>query len=232
MTNYPTGIDNNTTLPLADGYNATSVNALIGATEAIELELGIVPAGVYVDVRTRLDILEARINNPNAPAPDVLNPFFIGNTGVTIQAGFGDPNIVLAVPPTRAGDLFLREDGYVQQTLYVFATDGYWYPVQLNTNGSVILDSRTITGNYTVDSITPDYVILCNASAPINIQLTSSVVGRQLIIKDISTAGAATNNITILPSAGQKIDNASNFIININKGAITITGDGSGWWII
>ena len=177
------------------------------------------PGGAYANVRIRLDILEARINNPFAPAPDVLNPFFISNTGVTIQAGFGDPNLVLAVPPDKAGSLFLREDGYVQQTLYVFATDGYWHPVELNSNGSVITETRTINSNYTIDSISPDYVILCNASSPITVQLPTTTAGRQLIIKDISGA-AATNHITILPSAGQFIDGAANFIITVNKGAI------------
>lgn len=106
---------------------AYTINDLIAAVEAIETELGIVPSGVYANVRARLDIVESRINNPNAPAPDVLNPFFIGNTGVTIQAGFGDPNIVVAVNPQNAS-LFLREDGYSNQGLYQFA-DGYWYLV-------------------------------------------------------------------------------------------------------
>src|ERR1700722_7410424 len=105
MTFYPNGIDNSNSLPPATGDDAISVNAAIGAIEAIETELGIVPAGAYADVRTRLDILEARINNPFAPSPDVTNPFFIGNTGVTIQAGFGNPNITLAVPPPHSASL-------------------------------------------------------------------------------------------------------------------------------
>jgi hypothetical protein len=108
---------------------AATINALVAAVTAIEVELGVVPAGVYADVRTRLDILEARINNPFAPAPDVLNPFFIGNTGVTIQAGFGDPNAVLAIPPPKPGSLFLREDGYNDQGLYSFRPDGYWHQI-------------------------------------------------------------------------------------------------------
>lgn len=233
MTNYPNGIDDNMSIPPASGDDADSINANISATIAIEEELGIVPSGVYADVRTRLDILEARINNPNAPAPDVLNPFFIANTGVTIQAGSGDPNVVLAVPPDKAGSLFLREDGYAQQTLYVFATDGYWHSVELNSNAPVVVETRTITNNYTVDSISPDYIIFCNASSPIIVQLTASLVGRQLIIKDVSNSGnTSTNTITILPFGAQKIDNASNFIINVNQGSITITGDGTSWWIV
>jgi hypothetical protein len=108
---------------------AYAINALIAAVEAIETELGIVPAGVYADVRTRLDILEARINNPFAPSPDVTNPFFIGNTGVTIQAGFGNPNIVLPIPPASPGSVYLQEDGYSGDNVFSFGIDGYWAQV-------------------------------------------------------------------------------------------------------
>lgn len=108
-------------------WNNNVIQQLTSSVISIEEELGLQPQGVYADVRTRLDILEARINNPYAPAPDVLNPFFIANTGVTIQAGFGDPSFVLAVPPPKAGSLFLREDGYNDQGLYSFRPDGYWH---------------------------------------------------------------------------------------------------------
>ena len=106
---------------------AAAIIALTQAVEAIEMELGILPAGAYATVRSRLDILEARINNPLAPAPNALNPFFIGNTGVSIQTSFGDPNLlnVLAIP----GSLYLREDGYNDQGLYAFRPDGYWHQI-------------------------------------------------------------------------------------------------------
>jgi hypothetical protein len=103
---------------------AATINDLIGAIEAIELELGLTPAGVYASVRTRLDILEARINNPFAPAPNVENPFFIGNDGVTISTGFGFPT-ENRIP----GSLYLREDGYNAQGLYARRPDGYWHQI-------------------------------------------------------------------------------------------------------
>jgi hypothetical protein len=56
---------------------AFTINDLVAAVIAIEEELGVTPSGVYADVRTRLDIVEARINNPLAPAPEVLNPFLL-----------------------------------------------------------------------------------------------------------------------------------------------------------
>ena len=125
MTIYPNSIDNGTTLPPAFGEDATSINANISATIAIENELGIVPSGVYANVRARLDILESRINNPLIPAPNVTNPFFIGNSGVTIQDGYGDPTITL--PLAAPGSLFLREDGTSSQGIYTFRPDGFWH---------------------------------------------------------------------------------------------------------
>lgn len=109
---------------------AYTINDLINAVIAIETELGSLPAGVYASVRTRLDILEARINNPFAPAPNVNNPFYIGGSpvsGVSIQTGFGDPN--LEKIPAIPGSLFLREDGYNIQGLYAFRPDGYWHQI-------------------------------------------------------------------------------------------------------
>lgn len=127
MTKYPTSYDDNTSLPPATGDDAASVNDAIGAIEAIEQAMGLLPMGIYASIRTRLDILEARINNPYAPAPTSTNPFFVGNTGVTIQAGVGDPTVlnVYAIP----GSLYLRQDGYFGQSLYSFCADGYWHAV-------------------------------------------------------------------------------------------------------
>jgi hypothetical protein len=109
---------------------AYTINDLIEAVIAIEDELGPLPAGVYASVRTRLDILEARINQPFTGYPNVTNPFYIGGSpvsGVSIQDGYGDPNVrgVLAVP----GSLYLREDGYNIQGLYTFRPDGYWHQI-------------------------------------------------------------------------------------------------------
>jgi hypothetical protein len=108
-------------------YFAITINDLIASVIAIETELGIVPAGAYATVRTRLDILEARINNPLAPAPNVVqNPFYIDITGVSIQAGIGDPNIPGDALTAIPGSIFLREDAIGGLNVYSFGTDGYW----------------------------------------------------------------------------------------------------------
>jgi hypothetical protein len=110
-----------------------TVNALIDAVEAIERELGLVPSSVYANVRARLDILEARINNPFAPSPDVENPFVIGNSGVTISTGSGAPS-----GAAQPGSLYLRQDGYVTLALYSFRSDGYWYQVGASGSSSIL----------------------------------------------------------------------------------------------
>lgn len=116
--------------PLYPNDPDPNVNALIVAVNSIEQELGLDPNGVYASVRTRLDILEARINNPFAPAPNVNNPFYIGGSpisGVSIQAGVGNPEMTL--PPGVPGSIFLRQDGYAIQGLYAFRPDGYWHQI-------------------------------------------------------------------------------------------------------
>jgi hypothetical protein len=233
MSSYPYGIDNSSTLApqTVDGY-ITSIDNTNEAVEAIETELGLLPSGVYASVRTRLDILEARINNPFAPAPNVNNPFYIGGnpvSGVSIQAGFGDPSILLI--PAIPGSLYLREDGSADQGLYVFGTDGYWHQVISSSGGSaVVFPTITVSANYSVDSIRPDYLVLCKALVAINVTLPQPNSGRQLIIKDASGL-AQTNNITILPHASESIDGAPKVVISTNYSSITLMSDGVNWYI-
>jgi hypothetical protein len=159
---------------------AATINALVTSVEAIEMELGLLPAGVYATVRTRLDILEARINNPFAPAPNVPNPFYIGGSpvsGVSIQAGFGDPTITK--PPAIPGSLYLREDGYNIQGLYAFRPDGYWHMIDTDPftaagDLSGTIYSQTVIGlqNRAINPAAPitdaegdGYVLTWNATA-------------------------------------------------------------------
>lgn len=125
---------------------AEAINALIDAVESIERELGITPSGVYSDVRVRIDILEARINNPLAPGPNVENPFFIGNDGVSISTGDGYPT-ENRVP----GSLYLRKDGYDNEGVYARRPDGYWHQIDTDpwtANGDLAgtIYSQTVIG--------------------------------------------------------------------------------------
>lgn len=92
-----------------------AINALIDAVTTIEQVLGITPYGVYSDVRVRLDVLEARINNPNVPSPNVTNPFYIdGYTGVSISVGTEYPT-----EDRTDGSLYMIHDGYNYEGIFV-----------------------------------------------------------------------------------------------------------------
>jgi hypothetical protein len=215
---------------------AYTINDLIGAVIAIETELGSLPAGDYASVRTRLDILEARINNPFAPAPNVENPFYIGLSGVSIRDGYGDPNVggISAIP----GSLYLREDGYVTQGLYVYRNlnpgpGGAWYQVELSTDdiaGGDNVQQTTITYPiYIVDGYAPDYMIFTDSSSfPIDVVLPVPTPGRVLFIKD-KTGQAATYNVTVSPHGSEKIDGASTYVLNLAHAVVQLVSDGTNW---
>jgi hypothetical protein len=150
---------------------------------------------------------------------------------VSIRAGFGDPTITL--PSAIPGSLYLREDGYANQELYTFGTDGLWHQVlSVASTGAIIFPTRTITATYVVDSIQPDYSILCNASGAISVTLpVPTTAGRQLVIKDI-TGAASTRNITINPHSTEKIDGASSRVISTNFSSLSIMSDGQNWYLI
>lgn len=83
--------------------------------------LGTDPEGVYANVRVRLDIIEARINNPNVPAPVTTNPFYIdGYGGVSISVGDGYPT-----EDRSNGSMYLRRDGAVTEGMYL-RRSGVW----------------------------------------------------------------------------------------------------------
>lgn len=113
----------------------------------IENELGVDPNGVYSTVRTRLDILEARINNPLAPAPNVENPFYIGNDGVSISTGDGYPT------ENRVnGSLYLRKDGYANEGLYSRSA-GVWNLVGSGGGGGGFTAGGDLFGTSTSQTV-------------------------------------------------------------------------------
>src|SRR5258706_8023505 len=110
-----------------------AITALRSAVFAIETELGVTPSGIYPDVRTRLDILEARIQfgiSPQIPNDGyVKSPLYIWNVPqsviLSISDGYG------ATTENRLdGSVYMRGgDGYANNQLYV-RLSGNWYPVQ------------------------------------------------------------------------------------------------------
>jgi len=135
MTNYPNGFDNNITLPGVSGSSQEdmAITALRSAVFAVEVELGITPSGIYPDVRTRLDILESRLQfgvSPIIPNDGyVKSPLIIWNVpqnlALTISDGYGAPT-----EDRLDGSLYMRGlDGYANNELYI-RRNGAWYPIQ------------------------------------------------------------------------------------------------------
>lgn len=217
---------------------AFTINDLIGAVIAIETELGSLPAGDYASVRTRLDILEARINNPFAPAPNVDNPFYIGGSpvsGVSIQDGYGDPNTLNV--PAIPGSLYLREDGTDLQGLYSFRSDGYWQQIAgsggsgnfspggdlsgSNTNQAVIgIQGRPISGTAPDDG----YALVWNGSnwAP------AAVSGSFTAAQDLSGSSSSQTVVGIQgrPISGTTPDDGYALIWNGSEWAPGIVASG------
>ena len=91
------------------------------------------------------------------------------------------------------------------------------------------------TANYTVDAGgTPDAVVLCDSAtgtSAFTITMPSAAIGRRLTVKD-SGGGAASYNITIATPSSETIDGSATFVLNINYGAVTLTSDGTNWFIV
>lgn len=100
-------------------------------------------------------------------------------------------------------------------------------------NGGQIRTNKTITANYTVDSVTTDDIIYCNQSAAITITLPTPTSGRTIVVKDTS-GNAQINTITIAPHASEKIEGLSaSKVLYTNFGGWTFTADATGnWWMI
>lgn len=135
MSNYPFSFDNNITLPGVSGSSQedVAITALRSAVFSIETELGITPSGIYPDVRTRLDILESRLQfgvSPQIPNDGyVKSPLYVWNVPqnivLSISDGYGAPT-----ENRLDGSIYMRGgDGYANNQLYV-RLNGAWYPVQ------------------------------------------------------------------------------------------------------
>lgn len=148
MTNYPTSQDNTITLPPVSGITDEdlAITALREAVFAIEVELGLVPSGVYSDTRARLDILEARVNfgvSPSIPNDGyVKSPLYIWNVPsnviLSISDGYGVPT-----ENRLSGSLFMRADGYANNDFYI-RRGSSWSPIQTDP----FVASGDLMGNY------------------------------------------------------------------------------------
>jgi hypothetical protein len=100
----------------------------------------------------------------------------------------------------------------------------------------IFLNTNTVvakTANYTI--LNYDNEILCDSSGgafSLTLPSPALLTGKVFSIKD--TKGTAqTNNITIIPHAGEMIEGlASNYLFQTNFGSLNLKSDGTNWWLV
>lgn len=106
------------------------------------------------------------------------------------------------------------------------------HPVISGSAAGALSAVHNITGTYQITDT--DYYMGVNSAAPVTLNLPDAAsVGsaKTYIIKD-ETGQAGTNNITIVPVAGQLIDGQANYVLAIGYESISIVCDGTNWSII
>jgi hypothetical protein len=103
---------------------------------------------------------------------------------------------------------------------------------QLHTfTGGVHYTVRLVTGNVTIDTTTTDHIFRVSTAAARSLTLPAPVQGRWFFVQDC-TGSAATNNITLVRNAGEKIQGvAANFALNTNFGGWFVWTDGTDWFV-
>lgn len=100
--------------------------------------------------------------------------------------------------------------------------------------GGVAYTTFTVTNtNRTIDTTTNDNQILVSTTTtPSTITLPAPSNGRTITIKDIG-GNAQTNNITVAQHSTEKINGvAASLIMTFNYGFITLTSNGTDWFVI
>jgi hypothetical protein len=103
----------------------------------------------------------------------------------------------------------------------------------INAVGTPIVDTNVISTGSSYSVSATEYCIIVNktigSATSINLR-SSPVTGTIVIIKD-GKGDSASNNITIVPAAGN-IDGSSSYVINQAYQSVTLIYNGSSWSII
>lgn len=86
----------------------------------------------------------------------------------------------------------------------------------------------SISGAYAIKS-SDDVVFAFGGAYPITLPTPSK--GRQVTVKDAS-GNSLNANKTILPTGSATIDGASSFVLNIDYASVTLTSDGTNWYVV
>lgn len=100
--------------------------------------------------------------------------------------------------------------------------------ITISSYGADLINVYGTTTNYTA-SLTDEYIGVNSASA-VTSTLPEGIDGRVYIIKD--ERGQGSGKITIQPQAGEKIDNATTYIIGVPYQCVHTVFRAGNWWII
>ncbi len=92
--------------------------------------------------------------------------------------------------------------------------------------------NRTISSNFTIDSVTPDDILFVDTSgATVSLTLPAPAAGRTFMLVD-STNSFATNNLTLVRHGSEKINSLAASKVFRGGGPVwTITTDGTDWYL-
>lgn len=175
----------------------TVFNDLVDDVAAIEATLGPTPSGIYSDVRVRLDILEARINNPNVPTPNVTNPFYSAwkpeDLPRIILISSGVHGVVCT--PSVGYDGY---DGYIAPNFTIGGTE---YPICLANSSGTLKDFRfrMATAPGTGQNIT-FYVRINGVNTGISTTITNTSTTGSDLVNTISVVAGDLISIRVVNS--------------------------------
>lgn len=100
--------------------------------------------------------------------------------------------------------------------------------ITISSSGADLISTIGVTGDYTATA-TDEYIGVYSASN-VKITLPVGITGRVYIIKD--EYGQNAGKITIQPSASEKIDNRSTYVISVPNQSVSVVFRGGQWRII
>lgn len=100
--------------------------------------------------------------------------------------------------------------------------------ISISSTGTELLPVKGVTANYTVTA--SDEYIGVSSTSNITITLPTGINGRVYTIKD--EYGQGSGKITILPQVGEKVDNATSYIIGVPHQSVSIIFRAGSWWVI
>jgi hypothetical protein len=199
-------------------YIADTVGAMVGSNT----ESGISVA--YQDGDNTLDFTVATLNQDTTGTAAIA-------TTITVADESSDTTCFPMFSTAATGDLAPKSGS----NLTFNSSTGALFSTAVGGYAFSAIGVVAKTANYTGDAGgTPDAVVLCDSATgttAFTVTMPSAVIGRRLTVKD-SGGGAASYNITVATPASETIDGAASFVLNINYGAVTLTSDGTNWFIV